>query len=177
MNLIDRVESMEGSQLMKVWGASVVVGWIGAQILALTAALGSATPLGIITFWLVGASIPISSSLLYVRENGFEPILGIWPVAGVSGVLLNYALALGYLPFPELFVYGVFWFAAIGVGFLATAYFVGTWGKKLYGSAALLNFGVALALLQIPQLESYYFGIAALIQGAPMLADGFKHSS
>lgn len=145
-------------------------------MLALTAVLGPATPTGIITLWLASASIPISSSLLYVRENGFKPILGIWPVAGVSGVLLNYALAFGYLSVPELLVYGVFWFAAIGIGFLATAYFVGTWGRKVYGSAALLNFAMVPALLQIPQLELYYFGIAAVIQGTPMLADGFKHS-
>lgn len=129
------LDDLTGYQLMSIWGVSVIAGWLGSQVLASTGVLGANTTLGIITLWLVGASVPIVSSYLWTQSHSFEWILAVWPAAGVTGILLNYAVALEYISLPLTVVYGAFWFAAIGAGFLATVYYVDDWTRKLYGAS------------------------------------------
>lgn len=159
---------------MSIWGGAVIAGWLGAQVLALTGMLGTGTSLGIITLWLIGALIPIAASYKWTQENQFEWILGLWPVAGVTGILLNYAAALEYLSIDPTITFGSFWFAAVGVGFAATTYYVNDWSKKMYGAVTVLNFTAAVAILQVPAMAPYYYTVAAVIQGAPMLVHGQK---
>jgi hypothetical protein len=168
------LDDLSGYQLMSIWGAAVIVGWLGAQVLALTGVLGESTSLGIITLWLIGALVPIAASYKWTQENQFEWILGLWPVAGVTGILLNYAVALQYINLDPTIVFGSFWFAAVGVGFAATTYYVNDWSKKLYGTATVLNLAAAVAILQVPAIAPYYYTLAAAIQGAPMLIHGQK---
>ena len=159
---------------MSIWGLAVIAGWLGSQVLASTGVLGANTSLGIITLWLVGASVPIIASYLWTQSHGFEWILAIWPVAGVTGILLNYAVATGAVSLSPTIAFGAFWFAAVGVGFLATVYYVDDWSRKLYGAAATLNFVMAAAILQVPGIIGIHYTIAAAIQGAPMLIHGQK---
>lgn len=168
------LEDLKGYQLLEIWGVAVMSVWLGSQALATTGILEAQTTLGIITLWLIGVLITITASAIWTTNNSFEWILAIWPAAGVTGILLNYALTLGYISLDPTLVYGVFWFAAVGVGFLATVYYVEGWSRKLYGAAAALNFTAALAILQVPEILPYYFTIAAVIQGAPMLINGLK---
>ena len=122
---------LTGYQLMSIWGSAVIAGWLGSQVLASTGVLGANTSLGIITLWLVGASVPIIASYLWTQSHSFEWILAIWPVAGVTGILLNYAVATGAVSLSPTIAFGAFWFAAVGVGFLATVYYVDDWSRKL----------------------------------------------
>jgi len=170
------LDDLSGYQLMYIWGAAVVAGWLGSQVLASTGVLGANTGLGIITLWLVGALVPIIASYFWTQSHSFEWILAVWPAAGVTGILLNYAVALEYVSLSPEIVFGAFWFAAIGVGFLATVYYVNDWSRKLYGAAAVLNFAAAAAILQVPSFAAYYFTVAAVLQGAPMLIHGYKGS-
>jgi hypothetical protein len=168
------LDDLTGYQLMSIWGVTVIAGWLGSQILASTGVLGANTGLGIITLWLIGASIPILASYVWTQSHSFEWILVIWPLAGVTGILLNYAVALGQISSPPTIIFGAFWFAAVAVGFLATVYYVDNWSRKLYGAAALLNLAAAIAILQVPSIAAYYYTIAAVIQGTPMLIHGQK---
>ncbi|MFB6208844.1 MAG: hypothetical protein ABEJ56_01750 [Candidatus Nanohaloarchaea archaeon] len=167
-------EEMTGYQLMIVWGAAVVAGWLGSQILASTGYFGANTVLAITTLWLIGALIPVIASYLWTRENDFEWILAIWPAVGVAGILATYAVALNYLTVNPMHMYGTFWFVAPAVGFLATVYYVDDWSRNLYLGAALLNLGGAYALLQVPSFATYYYTFAAVAQGVPMLVHGYR---
>lgn len=166
------LDDITGYQLMSIYGVAVIAGWLGSQVLASTGILGANTTLGIITLWVVGASVPYAASYLWTKSHGYEWILALWPAAGITGLLLNYAVALQYISLNLTIVYGSLWFAAIGVGFLATVYYVDDWSKKLYGSAAVLNFAAAVAILQVPSMATYYYTVAAVIQGLPMLIHG-----
>ena len=156
---------------MEIWGAAVIAGWLGSQLMASTGILGANTTLGIITLWFIGALVPVIASYFWIQNNDFEWILLVWALAGVTGILLNYASALGHLTLNPTLIYGRFWFAIAGVGFLATVYYVEGWSRKLYGAAAILN-GIVALVFQAPQLQTYYFALAAAIQGGPMIIHG-----
>lgn len=168
------LEDLTDYQLMSIWGAAVFAGWLGSQVLASTGVLGAKTGLGIITLWLVGASIPIVASYFWTQSHSFERILAIWPAAGVTGIILNYAVALQYISLPSTVIFGAFWFVAVAAGFLATVYYVDDWSRRLYGAAAVLNLVAAVAILQVPGMATYYYTVAAVIQGVPMLVHGQK---
>jgi len=161
--------------IVYLYGLAVTAGWIGSQLLVTTNIFGANTGLAINTLWLLGALIPIASSIKWVYTNRFDWIYALWPVAGVAGVLMNYAVSLNYLTLDPLIAFGLYWFAAVAVGFLATATYTAGRSQTVYTAAFICNAVVAAGILITPEtaaaMAQYYYLIGAAIQGLPMLID------
>ncbi|MFB6229672.1 MAG: hypothetical protein ABEL04_00825 [Salinibacter sp.] len=167
------------ASVIKTWGIAVLIGWLGSQAISSLAPSGWNVPAAITTLWLVGALLPITVSLFWDRPTSADQTLSlVWPALGVTGILLNFGVSLGALPSAEtieVLAYGVLWFAGPGLGFAITAASIDSPSAPVYGWAAALNFGAALAAFVAPfaLLPAYFIG-AAVLQAGPMLYDGFS---
>jgi hypothetical protein len=167
------------SFVVKTWGLAVLIGWVGSQVILSFSAAFPNVPAAITTLWLVGALLPISVSFFWNRPEPADRTLSlVWPALGVTGILLNFGVALGPLPATEtieVLAYGVLWFAGPGIGFATTAALIETPNASVYGWAAVANFGAAVAAFAAPMalLPAYFLG-AAVLQATPMLYDGFR---
>lgn len=166
------------SFVIKTWGLAVLVGWVGSQVIASFSSAFSNFPAAITTLWLVGALLPIITSLFWDRPEPSDRTLSlVWPALGVTGILVNFGVSLGALPSPEtieVLAYGVLWFAGPGLGFAITAAVIDGPNASVYGWAAVANFAAAVAAFVAPMalLPVYFLG-AAVLQATPMLYDGF----
>jgi len=169
---------IDRSFVIKTWGLAVLVGWVGSQFIASFSSAFSNVPAAITTLWLVGALLPIITSLFWDRPEPSDRILSlVWPALGVTGILINFGVSLGVLPATEtieVLGYGVLWFAGPGLGFAITAATIDGSNASVYGWAAVANFAAAVAAFVAPMalLPAYFLG-AAVLQATPMLYDGF----
>jgi len=170
---------IDRSFVVKTWGLAVLVGWVGSQGIVSFSSAFSNVPAAITTLWLVGALLPIITSLLWERPDPSDRTLSlVWPALGVTGLLINFGVSLDVLPSPEtveILAYGVLWFAGPGLGFAITAAVIDSPNASIYGWAAVANFGAAVAAFVAPMalLPVYFLG-AAVLQASPMLYDGFS---
>jgi len=169
---------IDRSFVIKTWGLAVLVGWVGSQVILSFSSAVPNVPAAITALWLVGALLPISVSLVWDRPEPTDRTLSlVWPALGVTGILLNFGVAFEIVPATEtieVLAYGVLWFAGPGLGFAITAAMIDGPSSSIYGWAAALNFGAAVAAFVAPMalLPAYFLG-AAVLQATPMLYDGF----
>jgi hypothetical protein len=167
------------SFVVKIWGLAVLVGWVGSQVITSFSSAFSNVPAAITTLWLVGALLPITVSLFWDRPESSDQTLSlVWPALGVTGILINFGVAFGFIPATEtieVLAYGVLWFAGPGLGFAITASLIESPNASVYGWAAVANFAAAVAAFIAPMtlLPAYFLG-AAVLQATPMLYDGFS---
>jgi len=164
--------------VVKTWGVAVLAGWLGSQAIYSLAPSTWNVPAAITLLWLVGALLPIGASLVWDRPESSDQILSlVWPALGVTGILINFGVALGVLPSTEtieVLAYGVLWFAGPGLGFAITAGMIDSPSASIYSWAALANFAAAVVAFVVPTaLLPAYFIAAAVLQAGPMLYDGF----
>lgn len=166
------------SLVLKTWGVAVLVGWIGSEVIASFQSTVPNVPAAITTFWLIGALLPITVSLFWDRPEPADRRLSLlWPALGVTGILINFAVALNLVPVTldiQVLAYGVLWFAGPGVGFAVTAALIDGPNSSVYGAAAIANVAAAIAAYIAPftLIPAYFIG-AAFLQATPMLYDGF----
>lgn len=102
---------IDRSFVVKTWGLTVLVGWVGSQVILSFASTIPNVPAVITTLWLVGALLPISVSLFWERPEPTDRTLSlVWPALGVTGILSNFGVAFGIVPPTETIealVYGV----------------------------------------------------------------------
>lgn len=157
--------------VVKTWGVAVLAGWLGSQAIYSLAPSNWNVPAAITLLWLIGALLPIGASLVWDRPESSDQILSlVWPALGVTGILINFGVALGFLPSTEtieVLTYGVLWFAGPGLGFAITAGMFDSPSASIYSWAAVAAFVAPTSLL------SAYFITAAVLQAGPMLYDGF----
>jgi len=167
-------DGVDGATMVTLWGVAVTAGWLVSQVVAVTEPLGSRTAVGLTAFWLVGSLVPIVGSALWMRRYSLVALLPLWTVLGVTGLVATFAVALNAVSVPAVYVYGALWFAGPAVGFLATAYYMRDWSRRLYLGAAVLNLVAAVAVVVVPAVAVGYYTVAAVIQGVPMLYHGAR---
>jgi len=164
--------------VIKTWGVAVLIGWLGSQAISSLAPATWNVPAAITLLWLIGALLPIGTSMVWDRPESSDQVLSlVWPALGVTGILINFSVALGVLPSTEtieVLAYGVLWFAGPGLGFAITAGLIDSPSASVYSWAAAANVAAAVAAFVAPiaLLPAYFVG-AAVLQAGPMLYDGF----
>ncbi len=157
--------------LLKTWGAAVTGGWIVSQLVA-TAGVGS--QLALTAFWLVGSLVPITASFLWMRSRTMTGLFPAWTILGVTGLVASFAVIVQAISVDEALILGGLWFAGPAVGFLITAAYMNDWSRQLYAGVAVANLVAAVLVVTISSFESFYFIVAAVIQGLPMLYHGTR---
>ncbi|MEZ3118071.1 hypothetical protein RYH80_19315 [Halobaculum sp. MBLA0147] len=160
-------------RVVGLWGIIVATGWIVTQLAILTASTTETIQGGLTVFWLAGSLVPITVSMLWMRQNGFTGLFPVWTVLGVSGLVASFAAIGGIVNVEDVFVFGSLWFAGPAVGFFTTGQYMNNWSSRLYNVAGILNLIAALGVVA-PGFGTVYAAVAAVIQGGPMVYHALK---
>jgi hypothetical protein len=118
--------------------------------------------------------VPITASFLWMRSRTMTGLFPAWTVLGVTGLVASFAVIVQAISINETLILGGLWFAGPAVGFLITAAYMNDWSRQLYAGAAVANLIAAVLVVTVSSFEAFYFIVAAVIQGLPMVYHGTR---
>ena len=92
----------------------------------------------------------------------------------IGSLVASFAVIVQAISVDEALILGGLWFAGPAVGFLITAAYMNDWSRQLYAGAAVANLVAAVLVVTVSSFEAFYFIVAAVIQGLPMLYHGTR---
>jgi hypothetical protein len=164
--------------IVLTWGVWVTLAYLITQALG-----GMSLPIPgeivVMTVWSLFMIPPVLGSYRDVQAAETRITLnGGWALAIGLGVIGNW---IGMVTITDAMMlvqsYYHRWFLIGLIGFAYTAWRVEGTSRQIYGGAAFLNALMLPAMGQYPTVMLWAFGIAAVIQGLPMLADWYQYSS
>lgn len=156
-------------KVLLAWGVTVTLGWLTTQILALNPIGIENVNQAIINLWMVLSLIPITTSLLWMKNTGRNNILIAWILVSLIGMISNYALLYELIEFPAQHLYVSLWFLAPAIVFGYTAYYNAGLIHKNYAIATIANLVALILALFVTEFLIIYYTVAAVIQGLPIL--------
>jgi hypothetical protein len=162
--------------VVQSWGIWVTVGYVCTQLMALGQPFAG-QEFVVMSIWTLAMLPPIRASYREVRQAE-DPLTlnAAWAAVIAFSVIGNW-VGMAFLNDPELLLQSYYhkWFLIGAFGFAGTAWKATGTSRKIYSLAALLNMAMVTGLEQSPLLLTWAFGIAAIIQGGPMLLDWHVH--
>lgn len=164
--------------IILVWGIWVTLAYLVTQAVGMMPMVIPGEIVAMVV-WTLFMIPPVLGSYREVRKSDARITLnGGWALVIGFGVIGNW-IGMMTITDPTMLVQSYYhkWFLVGLVGFAYTAWKLEGTSRQIYGVAAFLNALMIPALGQYPRLMLWAFGIAAVIQGAPMLLDWYQYNS
>lgn len=156
------------------WGITTTLAYLLTPYLKGLGITSIAIEYQILLMWTALMAPPIYMSYQEGKGPlGWKTLNPIWALFMAVGLIGNFAGQM-FLSGDMLFYsYYQKWFFLPAALFAYTAYEMSDASQKIYAAATALNLAAGLYLFIDPTFQLYAFQAAAVIQGLPMLIDGY----